>query len=87
MNTREKNKECQIVTLSVTIHLSLSLTKPSNLFQMSFECRNLSDEDLEFLSQPSGKDSDYVPSHSSPPDSIGSSPGPDSSQVTITDYN
>ena len=52
--------------------------------QMSFVCKNLSEEDLEFLSQPSSaKDSDFIPSYSSPPDSSGSTSCSDSSQVII----
>ena len=50
---------------------------------MSFECKNLPDEDLESLSQSqaSRNDSDFIPSNSSPPDSSGSTSGPESSQV------
>ena len=50
---------------------------------MSFECKNLPDEDLESLShsQASRNDSDFIPSNSSPPDSSGSTSGPESSQV------
>ena len=50
---------------------------------MSFECKILPDEDLESLSQSqaSRNDSDFIPSNSSPPDSSGSTSGPESSQV------
>lgn len=53
------------------------------IFQMSFECKILPDEDLESLSQSqaSRNDSDFIPSNSSPPDSSGSTSGPESSQV------